>query len=235
VRGRAVLVTLAVLALLIVVGVSLRTPTGTTTASPSPIPTATAAVSPSPTATPIQAAATTPTPPAAASPAAACRNDYLPGETPIVAPRKSGRFAEVALDAVKVGPGVFGTTTRWLVRAFDPTGSPGTFELPLRATVRTGAGAELTVVGYEAGPPNAGSERVTETVVIHPCDPAAIPGSPQRGKVVLIVHTAPISSGAYTLTLRDLKLPEGGTREESWPVTLRCSPSPEIPGGLECR
>lgn len=231
-RGRAVPVTLAVLAmlaLLVVVGVSLLPPTGTTTASPSPTATPTATVSPRP--SPTATAAPTPAP----TPAAACRNEYLPGETPIVPPRKSGRFAEVALDAVKVGRGTFGNTTRWLVRAFDPSGSPGSFELPLRAAVRTAAGADVNVVGYEAGPPNAGSERVSETVIIHPCDPAAIPGSPQRGKVVLIVHTAPIASGQYTLTLRELKLPEGGTREEIWPVTLTCAPSAGEPGVLDCR
>jgi hypothetical protein len=202
----------------------------------SPTPTATATSSPTPTSdtrTTTPAAATLPT--VARSPAPECVNAYIAGERPIVAPRKSGAFAEIALDVVKVGPSTFGNTTRWLVRAFDPTGSPGTFELPLRASVRTAAGTELNVVGYEAGPPNAGSERTSQTVVIHPCDPAAAPGSPQRGKVVLIVHTAPISSGQYTLTLRDLKLPEGGTREESWAVTLTCSPSSTDPSAIDCR
>jgi hypothetical protein len=206
------------------------TRTGTTsspTISPSSAATSlpTQAVSPSATAT-----TTVVAPPSAG----VCANAYLTGETPVVAPRKSGAFAEVALDAVGVGPGPFGTTTRWLVRAFDPTGSPGTFELPLRAVVRSSTGAELPIIGYEAGPPNAEPARATEPVVLDACNPAAVPGSRQRGKAVLVVHTAPITTGSYVLTLRDVKLPEGGTRDEVWSVALTCVTDQGPAGGLNC-
>jgi hypothetical protein len=159
----------------------------------------------------------------------------LTGETPLVPPRKSGTFAEVALDAVSVGPGPFGTTTRWRVRAFNPTGSPGTLELALRAQVRTSAGADLPILGYESGPPNAEAVRTTEPVVVDPCDPNAVPGTRQRGKLVLVVHTAPITTGSYVLTVRDAKTPEGSTRDEVWNLTLSCVTDPGPAGGLNCR
>jgi hypothetical protein len=236
-NSRAAVAAVLVVAALVVVAVLLGTgrqvaaPEPTPTAS-TPPPTASASPSASASATATSAAVTSP---GASAPAAACLNDYLAGETPIVPPRKSGTFAEVALDAVKVGPGPFGTTARWLVRAFNPTGSPGTFELPLRASVRSSAGAELPILGYEYGPPNAEAIQTTEPVAIDPCAASATPGTRQRGKAVLVVHSAPITSGSYTLTLRELKLPEGGTREEAWDVTLTCVADPGPPAGLSCR
>lgn len=170
----------------------------------------------------------------ASAPTRTCLNDYLAGEAPVVPPRKSGTFAE-ALDAVGVGPGPFGVTARWRVRAFNPTGSPGPFELPLRASVRDGTGAELATLGYEYGPPNAEAIPTTEPVAIDPCAPGAVPGTRQRGNTVLVVHSAPITSGTYTLTLRDLKPPEGGGREEAWGVTLACVADPGPATGLNCR
>lgn len=217
--GRSVAAALAtfLVGALVVIGVLLIAQRPVAAPSPSPTPTTqpTAATSPIPTAT-TSPSTTPPTP-------AECQNTYIAGRPPIVAPRKSGRSAEVALDSVQVGQARFGNATRWSIRAFNPTGSGGTFEMPLRATVRTSSGASVAVVGYEAGPPNAGSGEVKETVSIGPCDPEAVPGSPERGKVVLIVHTALITSGTYVLTLSDVKLPEGGTRAETWSLTLTCT------------
>jgi hypothetical protein len=230
-NSRAAVAAVLAVAALVVIAVLLGT--GRQAAAPGPTPTPSTpppSASASPTATPSPV-----TSPGAGAPAGACLNDYLAGETPIVQPRKSGAFAEVALDAVGVGPGPFGTTARWRIRAFNPTGSPGTFELPLRASVRTAAGVELPILGYEYGPPNAEAITTTETVAIDPCAASATPGTRQRGKAVLIVHSAPITSGTYTLTLRDLKLPEGGTREEAWGVTLTCVADPGPAAGLNCR
>jgi hypothetical protein len=229
----AILATLLIVAVLVITGSPVAAPEPTRTASTSsptvsPAPSAT----PSATGSPLGTTASTTLPPVASG---ACANDYLTGETPVVPPRKSGTFAEVALDAVGVGPGPFGTTARWSVRAFNPTGSPGTFELPLRATMRTSTGADLPILGYESGPPNAESARTTETVAIDPCNAVAVPGSRQRGKVVLVIHTAPITSGSYILTLRELKLPEGGTRDESWDVALTCVADGGPAGGLNCK
>ena len=229
----AMLATLLIVAVLIMTGSPVAAPEPTraaATSSPeiSPSPSVTPSATGSPLGTSVS---TTPL----ATPSGVCANGYLTGETPIVPPRKSGTFAEVALDAVCVGPGPFGTTARWRVRAFNPTGSPGTFELPLRATVRTSTGADLPILGYETGPPNAESARTTETVAIDPCNPTAVPGTRQRGKVVLVVHTAPITSGSYVLTLRELKLPEGGTREEVWDVALTCALDGGPAGGLDCK
>jgi hypothetical protein len=228
----AVLATLLVVVVLVMTGSPVAAPepartasTSSPTVSPSP------SVRPSPTGSP-QGTSVSTLPPVASG---ACTNNYLTGETPVVPPRKSGTFAELALDAVGVGPGPFGTTARWSVRAFDPTGSPGTFELPLRATIRTSTGADLPILGYESGPPNAESARTTETVAIDPCNAVAVPGSRQRGKIVLVIHTAPIASGSYVLTLRELKLPEGGTRDESWDVALMCVADGGPAGGLNCK
>jgi hypothetical protein len=231
----AVLAALVIVAVLIMTGSPVAAPEPTRTApTPSPTLSASPSLTPSATGAP-PATATTSASTSPPVPSGACINDYLSGETPIVPPRKSGTFAEVALDAVSVGPGSFGTTTRWRVRAFNPTGSPGTFELPLRATIRTSTGTDLAILGYESGPPNAESARVTETVVIDPCNAAAVPGTRQRGKVVLVVHSAPITTGSYVLTLRELKLPEGGTRDEVWNVALTCVTDPGPAGGLNCR
>lgn len=200
---------------------------------------------PTPTAAPTLAtpAATATGAPATASPtraplvtppllAGACRNEYV-GETPVVPPRKSGQHADVAVDSIRVGQSTFGDTTRWNVRFFDPSGSPGAIRIPLRAQVRSASGAELRVVGYEAGPPNAGTVRVTQDVEVNPCDPRAVPGTPDRGVVVLVVHTAPITSGSFTLSLRDVQLPEGVTRTETWELNVTCR---AVPGpGTECR
>jgi hypothetical protein len=228
----AVLAALLVVAVLVMTGSPVAAPepartasTSSPTVSPSP------SVRPSPTGSP-QGTSVSTLPPVAFG---ACTNDYLTGETPVVPPRKSGTFAEVALDAVGVGPGPFGTTARWSVRAFNPTGSPSTFELPLRATMRTSTGADVAILGYESGPPNAESARTTETVAIDPCNAVAVPGSRQRGKVVLVIHTGPITSGSYVLTLRELKLPEGGTRDESWDVALTCVADGGPAAGLNCK
>lgn len=230
-NSRAALGAVLVVAALVIVAVLLGT--GQQVAAPEPTP---SPPTPSPSASASPTATSTPvTSPSASAPAGACVNEYLARETPIVPPRKSGTFAEVALDAVGVGPGAFGTTARWRVRAFNPTSSPGTFELPLRASVRSGTGAELPILGYEYGPPNAEAAPTTETVAIDPCAPSATPGTRQRGKAVLVVHSAPITSGTYTLTLRDLKLPESGTREEVWSVTLTCVTDPGPATGLNCR
>src|SRR5687768_17438613 len=164
-KSRASVAAVLAVAALVVVAVLLGTGRQAAAPETSPSPsTPSPSVSASPTATPSPV-----TSPGPSAPAGACLNDYLAGETPIVPPRKSGAFAEVALDAVGVGPGPFGSTARWRVRAFNPTGSPGTFELPLRAGVRTAAGVELPILGYEYGPPNAEATRTTETVAIDPC------------------------------------------------------------------
>jgi len=202
-------------------------------AAPSPPVTPTATLAgPTPTATTEAIAPPTTSPPTVSGP---CQNTYETWEAPIVQPRRAGRFAEVALDSVRQGPTALGNTARWNVRAFNPADSGGDFAMPLRASLRSSDGAEVAVVGYEAGPPNGGSGPVTELVAIPPCDPTSAAGIAQS-RVILIVHTAPIASGRYVLTLRDVQLPEGGTRDESWTIALTCgAPDPGNPVGTRCQ
>ena len=51
------------------------------------------------------------------------------------------------------------------------------------------------------------------------------------------VQTSSVRSGTYTLTWSDIRLPEGGTRSETWTVTLTCEidPGPSQPPSTACR
>lgn len=226
-----VLVALIVVSFLLVV----RVETPSTLASPTPTATRTATQTATPTAT----ATATGTGTAAATQIGAisgpCQNmPFHAGDVPIVAPRRSGQHLQVALDAVR--PGQNGGN-RWLVRFFVPEGAPGAAEIPLRATV-TGPAGPLQTGTYEAGPPNSETATVTQPVTLQPCAQGAppVPG-PFRGTVLVGVQTAPVRSGTYTLTWSDIRLPEGGTRTETWTVTLTCefSPGPAQPPSTLCK
>lgn len=184
------------------------------------------ASNPTPTST-VTPAATTPT---SVIGAGACQNTYQTGDTPIVAPRKAGQQLEVALDAVR--PGVNGGN-RWFVRFYVPAGAPSTAEIPLRATV-TGPSGPLQMGAYVAGPANAGFGPLTQPVTLYPCASA-----PQGTSSLVVVgaESGPVRSGTYTLTWSDIRLPEGGTRTETWTVTLTCEfdPGPGRPQATLCK
>lgn len=156
---------------------------------------------------------------------------YQAGDVPIVAPRKSGQHLQVALDFVR--PGRDGNN-RWGVRFFVPENAPGNAVIPLSASV-TGPSGALVMGRYEAAPPNAGAVEATQPVTLQPCSTTAPPGT--RGTVVVMAESSPVRSGTYTLTWRDIRLPEGGTRTETWTVTLTCSVVAAAPGtpATECR
>lgn len=199
--------------------------------NPAPTSTSTSAPTgtPAPTATAAQTAAATPS---VAPTIAACQNTYQTGDTPIVAPRKSGQHLQVALDFVR--PGRDGNN-RWGVRFFVPENAPGNAVIPLGASV-TGPSGPLVMGRYDAAPPNAGAVEATQPVTLQPCSATAPPGT--RGTVVVMAESSPVRSGTYTLTWRDIRLPEGGTRTETWTVTLTCSTvasAPGTPPATECR
>lgn len=158
---------------------------------------------------------------AAASPTIGpCANAYVTGDGPIVAPRASGQHLRVALDDVFGGAA---NTSRWAVRFFVPQGAPGNATVPLSASV-VGPSGPLTIGRYEYGPPSAGTVPTTEPVTVQPCDQGAPPGL-GRGAVVVVFETSRVNSGTYTLIWDEIRLPEGGFRDESWTVTLTCDSS----------
>ena len=195
------------------------------TASPSPTG---AAIAPSPTAT--TTAASSQTPSAAASPLLC--DSYQTGDTPIVAPRLSGRWLRVAVDAVRAGQ--LGRN-RWALRLMLASDAPANAEVRLNVAV-TGPNGALQVFGYSAGPPNAGDAPVQQSIVLAPCGPRP-PVGVAPGVIVLIAETSPVTSGTYTITLRDLKRPEGDTVSESWTVALTCTldPGPARPQATNCK
>lgn len=201
-----------------VVPTATATPTGTSLASATPTPTAT----PSAGATQVGTISTP------------CQNmSFQAGDMPIVAPRRLGQHLQVALDAVR--PGTNGGN-RWLVRFFVPEGAPAAVEISLRATV-TGPAGPLQTGAYEAGPPNSETVPVTGPVAIQPCVPPG-PARPASGAIVVGVQTTAVRSGTYTLAWSDIRLPEGGTRSETWTVTLTCTIAPSAPGtppATECK
>lgn len=193
-------------------------------------PSPTAVTTPTGTAAPTTPPATTAPPTAAATTAALsgpCANRYIQGDDALVPPRDSGRYLDVALDDVFTGPT---GRSRWAVRYFVEPGAPGNANVPLDATV-TGPGGQLASFRYESGPPNAGTTPATEPVTVEPCDASAPPGT-SRGPVVVLVETAQITTGTYTVTWKGIRLPEGGTRDETWTVTLICDNSTP---GAACR
>jgi hypothetical protein len=222
---------LALVALLLYLGLSavrgerppLAAPSATASATATPTPSST--TTPAPTAT--QAAVATPT----AAPSGPCREvRYQAGDVPIVAPRLSGQYLQVALDFVR--PGRDGNN-RWGVRFFVPEGAPGDVVIPLSASV-SGPSGPLDMGRYEAAPPNAGAVEVTQPVTLQACSTTAPPGT--RGTVLVVAESGPVRSGTYTLTWRDIRLPEGGTRTETWTVTLTCEfdPGPARPQSTLC-
>lgn len=193
------------------------------TSSPTPTPTATAAAATS-------SPAATPTP----GPVAGCDNRYQQGDVPIVPPRTSGQFLQVALDSAVVIDSQ--QRTRWAVRFFVPSNAPGGAEIPLQAQITDAAGRPVQVVPeYQAGPPNAGSGPATSPITLVPCGAPRPSSGPVSGSVVvLIIQSAPIATGRYTLTLGPAKLPEGGTRGEVFDLSLTCDARPAPVGGV-CR
>ncbi len=220
----AAIVLVAVLAL-----VAVRTERPT--ASPSPT---VAAVTASPTAT--TTASPSPTPSAAASPLLC--DSYQTGDTPIVAPRLSGRWMRVALDAVRPGQGGH---NRWALRVMLASDAPANAEIRLSTSV-IGPNGRLDTFVRSAGPPNAGDAPVQQSIVLAPCGSRPVGVAPgvvgvPAGVIVLITETSPVTSGIYTITLADLKRPEGDTVNESWTVALTCTldPGPARPQATNCK
>lgn len=217
---------LAVLALVLYLALFAPRPESPSAGSPVATATASATVTPTvtPTATPAptRAAATT----ATGSISGPCQNmSFQAGDAPIVPPRRLGQHLQVAPDAVRPGPN---GGNRWLVRFFLPESAPSAAEIPLHATV-TGPGGPLQTGAYEAGPPNSETTTITQPVTLQPC---VLPGParPASGTIVVGVQTTAVRSGTYTLTWSDIRLPEGGTRSETWTVTLTCTVAPSAPG-----
>lgn len=197
---------------------SSPTPTATATSTATVTPTVTATA----TATATAAATSTTAPPAAATQTARlprlCETmTYQASDPQLVPERKSGQHLQIAVDSVRAGQV---DNSRWAVRFFVPRGSPGNAVVPLSASVR-GPSGPLAIGRYEYGPPNAGTVPTTEPVTIQPCDPAAPPG-PGRGEIVMIFESSRVTSGTYALVWREIRLPEGGSRDESWTLTLTC-------------
>ncbi len=159
-------------------------------------------------------------------------DSYQTGDTPIVAPRLSGRWLRVALDAVR--PGQSGHN-RWALRLMLASDAPASAEVRLNAAV-TGPNGALETFGYSAGPPNAGDSTVQQSIILAPCG-SRPPVGVAPGVVVLSVETSPVTSGTYMITLRDLKRPEGDTVNESWTVALTCTldPGPARPQATNCK
>lgn len=217
----AILLALVLLAVLALAFRGGPQPAATTSATP------TATVTATTTATATQLAAPTTAPAATGAtvaPTAAatgpCSNPYVTGDEAIVPPRDAGQHLDVALDDVFGSPG---STSRWAVRFFVPQGAPGNAVAPLSASV-IGPSGPLTIGRYEYGPPNAGTVPTTEPVTVRPCDASAPPGI-GRGAIVVVFETDRVSSGTYTLMWDEIRLPEGGFRDESWTVTLTCDGS----------
>jgi hypothetical protein len=149
---------------------------------------------------------------------------FQAGDVPIVAPRRSGQYLQIALDAVR--PAADGGN-RWFVRFFLPRSAPTNAIVALDATV-AGPQGPLLVRDYEAGPPNSETVPVTQPITVQPCAFGASPGPggagvPARSYILIGAHTGPVSSGTYTLTWRGIRLPEGTTATEAWTVTLTCT------------
>lgn len=200
--------------------------------SPSARTTSTPTVSATPTTVPTAAATAGATSAAGSLPRPCQEMSFQAGDQPITPSRRLGQHVQVALQAVRPGSG---GGNRWLVRFFVPGSAPAAAVVPLSASV-TGPSGPLTMGRYQAGPPNAGMSDVTEPVSVPPCSTTAPPGT--TGTVVVSVESSAVRSGTYTLTWRDIRLPEGGTRTESWTVTLTCTAAAQPPGAppaTECR
>lgn len=198
----------------------------------SPTPTATSTSTSRPTATPTSTV--TATVAATAAPTATsgtgtvsgpCDNmTFQAGDVPIVPPRRSGQYLQLALDAVR--PAADGGN-RWFVKFFLPRSAPTNAVIPLDATL-TGPQGPLAVRDYEAGPSSSESMPVTQPITLQPCELGASPGPggagvPARGYILIGAHTGPVTSGTYTLTWRGIRLPEGTAATEAWTVTLTCT------------
>ncbi len=183
-----------------------------------------------PSSIPTAVALATSAPSAVASPLLC--DSYQTGDTPIVAPRLSGRWLRVALDAVRPGQG---GRNRWALRLLVAGDAPANAEIRLNASV-TGPNGALETFGFSAGPPNAGDATVQQSINLAPCGSRPSLGV-AAGVVVLIVETSPVTFGTYTITLRDLRRPEGDTVNESWTVALTCTldPGPARPQATNCK
>ena len=165
-------------------------------------------------------------------------DSYQTGDTPIVAPRLSGRWLRVALDAVRPGQGGH---NRWALRVMLASDAPANAEIRLSTTV-IGPNGKLETLVRSAGPPNAGDAVVQQSIILAPCGSRPVGVAPgvvgvPAGVIVLITETSAVTSGTYTITLADLKRPDGDTVSESWTVALTCTPDPgsAIPQATSCR
>jgi hypothetical protein len=109
-----------------------------------------------------------------------------PGD-PVVGGSKLAGAAAAGIHQVRVAGG----EARWPVILVVGPGSDGgaPVDVAARATLR-GPDGPVAVIGYEAGPDEAHTSATTAMLRILPCDSA-----------VLLVRTAAVRSGEYTLTL----------------------------------
>ena len=138
----------------------------------------------------------------------------------------------MALDAVRPGQGGH---NRWALRLMVAGDAAANGEVRLNAAV-TGRNGALEVFAYSAGPPNAGDATVQQSIILAPCG-SRPPVGVASGVVILSAETSPVTSGTYTITLRDLRRPEGDTVNESWTVALTCTldPGPARPQATNCK
>lgn len=129
-----------------------------------------------------------------------------PGE-PVVGGSKLAGGAALEIRIVRVSA----SEARWTI-AFAVGEAGSVLDAAARASIRGPAGG-VPVLGYEAGPDETSTTATTTTLRVLPCSAA-----------VLIVRSAPVSSGEHTLTLGSVT---AGGRTVTVPVfaPLTCAPS----------
>lgn len=135
-----------------------------------------------------------------------------PGD-PVVGGSKLPGSGALELRPVQVS----GSEARWIVLFAVGAGPAGgtTLDVAARATLRGPAGV-VPILGYEAGPDEAHTSATTATLRILPCSSA-----------VLVVRTAPVRSGDYTLTL-DSVTTAGRTTAVPVFAPLTCAPAGSV-------
>jgi hypothetical protein len=111
--------------------------------------------------------------------------------------------------------------SRWNVRFFVPSGGSGEVTIPINAILE-GPGGALAISRYEVGPPQSEPVAATKPIVLRPCRLDALPGSPDRGAMILLVYAPPIDSGAYSLRVPGIRLPSGSAQAR-FDVILTCT------------
>lgn len=139
-----------------------------------------------------------------------------PGD-PVVGGSKLPGAAALELRPVRVAGG----ETRWpvLFAVGSERGGGAPLDIAPLATLRGPDGA-VPILGYETGPDEAHTVGTSATLRILPCDAA-----------VLVVRTAPIRSGEYTLTIESVTV---GGRTTAVPVFAPLTCTPAGAGTQEC-